>query len=131
MALFRKKKEKESEYKKGDVAMNPQEIPGGEVVSEETFEDPEKELEVPEIEPAEKPFQSKLLTIEELEKQQAEVEKRIEELNKREKELRPKERIQIVKEIPTAPVRTYKDEDGSIIHLMTVEEYLTEQANLE
>ena len=41
------------------------------------------------------------------------------------------ERIQVVKELPMAPVRDFKDKDGTIVHLVTIEEALTEMANQE
>lgn len=37
-----------------------------------------------------------------------------------------KERIMVVKELPLRPIREYEDEDGTLIHLMTIEEALTE-----
>ena len=144
MGLFnKKKKEKETEFKKGDFTIDNSEVPDGDVISETIINEPVGEL--PDIEPMPmqnqiqedkevqeyKPVKEKSLTMEELEKQQAEVTKRIEELNRRELERRPKERIQIVRELPMQPVRSFTQEDGSIIHLMTIEEYLTEQSNLE
>jgi len=93
------------------------------------------EDEVPEIEPKKQPQRKQVykeeMSKEELQKEQERLEQKIKEINEEEKQLRPKERIQVVKEIPTVPVRDYKAEDGSIVHLMTIEEYLTEQANLE
>jgi len=74
---------------------------------------------------------SKEFTMEDIEKQQEELNQRIKEINEREKQVRPKERIEVVKELPMLPARQYKDEEGSVIHLMTIEEYLTAQANKE
>jgi predicted RNase H-like nuclease (RuvC/YqgF family) len=31
-----------------------------------------------------------------------------------------KERVQIVRELPTSPIRDFKDEDGTIVHLLTI-----------
>lgn len=43
---------------------------------------------------------------------------------------KPKERWVVVKELPLQPMRKYKDEEtGEIVNLITIEEYLTEQAN--
>ncbi len=42
-----------------------------------------------------------------------------------------KERILIVKELPMQPIRSYVDDDGVTINMMTREEYLTELANSE
>jgi len=41
----------------------------------------------------------------------------------------PKVLIKIVKEYPMAPVTEGKDANGNIIKLITIEEYLTQQAN--
>lgn len=42
-----------------------------------------------------------------------------------------KERIKVVKEIPVQEVRTVKDSDGTIIHLITIEEALDRILNSE
>ena len=126
--MFRKKKE---EFKPTE--------PTEEMVKAIEFDsdmDDSEDEEVPEIEPKKvsrrKPvYEKEEMTKEELEEEQVRLENKIKELNEREKELRPKERIQVVKEIPMIPLREYKAEDGSTVHLMTIEEYLTEQANSE
>ena len=40
-----------------------------------------------------------------------------------------KEKTVIVKELPLRPVREYQEEDGTVVHLMTIEEALTEMYN--
>ena len=42
---------------------------------------------------------------------------------------KPKERIQVVRELPATPIRDYQDKDGRIVHLVTIEEALTEMLN--
>lgn len=41
------------------------------------------------------------------------------------------DRIIVVKELPVRPIREYVDEDGTKVHLFTVEEALTEIMNEE
>ena len=61
MKLFNKnKKDKESEFKKGDVVMDPQEVPSGEIVSEEILG--ESVSEIPEIAPAQPQVQTQPTT---------------------------------------------------------------------
>lgn len=45
------------------------------------------------------------------------------------RKVEPKEIYQVVAKLPTQEVRTGKLEDGTIVHFITIEEYLTEQAN--
>jgi hypothetical protein len=40
-----------------------------------------------------------------------------------------KERFEVVAKLPMQEVREAVDKDGTIIHFVTIEEYLTEQAN--
>lgn len=42
-----------------------------------------------------------------------------------------KERIQVVRELPTQPIRKFRDEDGTLVTFMTIEEALTEFMNNE
>lgn len=83
------------------------------------------------------------LTKDEIEQQMKELEEKVKKLKQeedheqipyeeREEQIvreQPKKRIIVVKEIPTMPVRRYKDKDGTLIQYVTVEEYLTQHAN--
>lgn len=40
-----------------------------------------------------------------------------------------KQKIMVVKELPTQEIREYTDKDGTKVKIMTTEEYLTELAN--
>jgi hypothetical protein len=42
-----------------------------------------------------------------------------------------KEIIQVVKELPQVPIRQFKNDKGQIVHLITMEEALTEIINTE
>ena len=44
-------------------------------------------------------------------------------------ETKSKERIQIVKEYPMIPVKQYVEDDGTVVHIFTMEDYLTQEAN--
>lgn len=46
------------------------------------------------------------------------------------KPIQTKEVWKIVLQLPMQPIRQYTEEDGTVVHLVTVEEYLTEQANV-
>lgn len=81
-----------------------------EMVSDDIEEDEE------EIEPDRK--------LKEIEEEKEKLKKQIEELQNR----RTPEQVEItkvVKEIPVQPIRRYKDEDGTIVNLITIEEALT------
>jgi uncharacterized membrane protein (UPF0127 family) len=41
----------------------------------------------------------------------------------------PKEIYKVVLELPTQKLRKIREEDGTIVNLITIEEYLTAQAN--
>lgn len=43
----------------------------------------------------------------------------------------PKQVWRVVKELPVQVVRRIRDEDGTIVNLITIDEYLTAQANQE
>jgi len=101
-----------------------------EMIKNQDIVDDEEIEEEPQMIRAE-PKSKRDLTMEDIERQKKQLDERVKEINEREKQLRPRERIQVVKEIPTALVRQYKNDDGSIVHLMTIEEYLTAQANKE
>lgn len=118
-----KKKEK---FKK--VELDDEELPD-ELV--EDFEDA-KPMTVRQIEKEEAKIQERLNKLEgskmdELE----ELENRINNLRKeiQEEKTKPKERIEIVKELPMIPARSYTDEDGTVVKLYTLEEYWTLRAN--
>lgn len=51
----------------------------------------------------------------------------VEEEPKKEEEQKTK--IQVVKEFPMIPVRDFQDKDGVMVHLITIEEALTEIMN--
>ena len=119
------KKKKKEEFKMTEPSAEQVEE---QVISEEVIE-PE-EIGVPEIE-SDNPASKELSQEDILKEKIAAVDSKLELLNEREKELRPKERYQVVKELPTAPVKQYQDKEGNIIHLITIEEYLTAQANSE
>lgn len=39
--------------------------------------------------------------------------------------VQPKKRTEVVKELPMQPVRSYRDDDGTIVELITIEEALS------
>jgi hypothetical protein len=43
--------------------------------------------------------------------------------------VKPKEVYVVVSKLPVQEVRTVTQEDGTVVHYITIEEYLTEQAN--
>lgn len=45
------------------------------------------------------------------------------------KQVKAKELYMVVAKLPTQEIRKYKNEDGDIVNLITIEEYLTERAN--
>jgi hypothetical protein len=68
--------------------------------------------------------------------EEKEPEKPIEEVEEEKKEEpeiqmeeKPKEKILVVKELPTQPIRQFKNEGGEVVRLITVEEALTEFIN--
>lgn len=42
----------------------------------------------------------------------------------------PRERTQVVKEYPMVPAKKFVDDQGIIVNLITIEDFLTEQANV-
>ena len=110
MGLFSKKK-KEEEFKK----------------YEPTMPEPDKVL-------YEKEIVSPIVEIEEQEESDEEVielKKKIQDIEEKIKQTKEKvkERTIVVREYPMAPIKGYIDESGTKIKLITIEEYLTEQAN--
>jgi len=61
--------------------------------------------------------------IREVEAEKEILKQRIEQLQK--KTSTPKQRTMVVKELPVQPVRSYTEEDGTIVNLITIEEALS------
>ena len=119
------KKNKKEEFKKyvPDVSKikNPAE-------SVEVIDEPEVEEQVEEVKEQEEVKEEPVEEIDELEdlkRKQKEVEEKIEQAKKN-KELKQTSKMMIVKELPEEPIRRYKDKDGSIVDLITIEEALGE-----
>ena len=111
------KKKKEEEFKKyvPDVSKIKSEPESVELIDEpeevEEQEEPVEEVEIDELE--------------DLKRRQKEVEEKIEQAKKN-KELKQTSKMMIVKELPEEPIRKYRDKDGSIVYLITIEEALGE-----
>jgi len=61
--------------------------------------------------------------IREVEAEKEILRQRIEQLQK--KPSVPKQRTMVVKELPVQPIRSYTEEDGTIVNLITIEEALS------
>jgi len=104
---FLQKKKKQEEVEPKVKVEKKQEVPGDEVE-----EDNKDEEEVSEEETKEEPKEP--------------VKEVKEKVNKKEE---PKHRYIVVKELPTQIVRETIDEDGTILHFITIEEALTQAIN--
>ena len=102
MGMFKKKKVS-NQFKK----VEPQIIEDDIVEEDEIIEEEEEIVE-------EKPVKEKVIK---------------EKIVKEETKL--KERIQIVKDYPMAPVKQYVEEDGTVVHIFTIEDFLTQEANID
>ena len=91
--------------------------------TEPTKDDFEEQVEE-EIEETEK-------EVEEIDEEKEQLKKQLKDMEKKYGDVKPKEKTVIVKELPTAPIRDYKDEDGTMVHLITVEEALQRLLELE
>lgn len=101
---------KEQEQKVEEVAQVPQAAPAEEV---------EQIAGVEELDQLEKE--------EKLKKVEAEIKALKKKSSKKKEE--PKESLQVVRELPTQQVRQYTSEDGTKVHLITIEEALTQIIN--
>lgn len=113
MGWLRKDKKEEFTKYEPDVSKIKKEKP---VESVEVIDEPEDIVE--EIEEPETIEQDEEL--ESLKRKQKEVEEKIERAKRK-----TESRIMVVKELPEAPMRDYKDKDG-IVHLITTEEAISE-----
>ena len=126
----KKKKKKEEEF----VKVEPIIPTPDEVLYEENKElEPVVEVKpIQEVEPKEPKEQVVEEAVEETDDEVIKLQQRIKEIELQKKmieESKKTEKIIIVKEYPMAPVKQYVDEHGVNIKLITVEEYLTQQAN--
>jgi len=116
MSWLRKNKKEEFTKYEPDVSKIK---PVKEPESVEVIEEPEI---VEEVENNEEPeVENSNDELEDLKRKQKEVEEKIERAKRK-----IESRIMVVKELPEAPIRRYKDKDGSIVDLITIEEAIGE-----
>lgn len=97
---FLNKKKKQEEVEPKVKVEEKQEVPGDEVEEEKTEEEPEESEE----------------TVKEVKEKETKKEE-------------PKHKYLVVRELPTQVVRESVDEDGTILHFITIEEALTQVIN--
>ncbi len=123
--MFKKNKKKiEEEFQPAEVPEDLQPDSDMKEIKEEVLTEP-KPIEEP-LQQVEEPISVSNLTSE-----VQQLEEKIKLMKQtQEKEKQEEVRLMVVKQLPEAPLRDYKDKDGSTVHLITTEEAIMEILNL-